>query len=615
MRAIFISYRREDAEGQAGRLYDDLVSKFGENSVFMDVVGIDAGRDFRKAIDENVASCGVLLAIIGRNWLNAKYPDGRRRLDDSTDFVRLETSSALKRDIPVIPVLVQGAVMPRAEELPEEIKDLAYRNAVELTHARWDSDMEVLARALRRYIVDKVQEPAQPTLPPTTMPAPVTATRPRRRLLWSMAALAVLFLVGILSYWLRSSSVQVPSVMGLPVEAASRVMAEKGLEVSGTHTKAEPGATAGTVVEQSPVAGTRVKSGSQVQLAIAASLVKVPKLTGKSQQQANDALQAAGLTMGTVDTAKQDRAIPGVVVSQVPAAGMLVAQGSSINVTVVEGDGGNTAKVQPGDAAPVAVPDLTGRDVATAVGLIRQSGLLSGDVEKIASDRAPGIVLSQNPSPGTRVLPGSAVTLTVSALPSVTVPNVLKWKLEDAEAEIQKAGLVPVSEWLASDKASSRIPKDAKTFSLVAAQSPTAGEMVSKGQGVSLQYIMREDRTAGSGAGLGAKIGALAGGGKSAAISSAAGKELLTDSSGGIAVSLASYGQNCGVPSGNATADVQRTCDGSVTCTYPITIRRLGDPAPSCAKVFTVYYSCAGRKKRTGATAEANGQSVVLQCP
>jgi hypothetical protein len=145
VRAIFISYRREDAEGQAGRLFKDLVGHFGEQAVFMDVAGIEPGRDFRKAIDEQVSSCGVLLAIIGKDWLGAAN-GGARRLDDPGDFVRLETSSALKRDIPVVPVLVHGAQMPRPEQLPEDLKDLAYRNAIELTHARWDSDLTVLVR-------------------------------------------------------------------------------------------------------------------------------------------------------------------------------------------------------------------------------------------------------------------------------------------------------------------------------------------------------------------------------------------------------------------------------------------------------------------------------------
>jgi hypothetical protein len=155
MRAIFISYRREDAEGQAGRLFDDLVGLFGNDSVFMDVAGIEPGRDFRRAIDQQVASCGVLLALIGKDWLEVKNESGQRRLDDPMDFVRLETASALKRDIPVIPVLVRGADMPRPEDLPADLKDLAFRNAVELTHARWDSDLQVLAKALTPYVETK----------------------------------------------------------------------------------------------------------------------------------------------------------------------------------------------------------------------------------------------------------------------------------------------------------------------------------------------------------------------------------------------------------------------------------------------------------------------------
>ncbi len=123
MGAIFVSYRRSDSQGEAGRLFDDLVKHFGDNMVFMDVAGIEAGRDFRKVIEENVAGCGVLLVVMGPEWLNAKDENGVRRLDDPSDFVRLETASALRRDIPVIPVLVRGAGMPHAEHLPKDLKD------------------------------------------------------------------------------------------------------------------------------------------------------------------------------------------------------------------------------------------------------------------------------------------------------------------------------------------------------------------------------------------------------------------------------------------------------------------------------------------------------------
>jgi hypothetical protein len=154
VRAIFVSYRRNDSEGEAGRIYDDLLEMFGDRSVFMDVAAITAGRDFRKAIDENVAQCGVLLALIGPGWLDAKNESGGRRLDEPGDFVRAEIASALKRDVSVIPVLVHGAKMPHADQLPDDLKDLAYRNCVELSHVRWKSDIKLLAKSLRSILGD-----------------------------------------------------------------------------------------------------------------------------------------------------------------------------------------------------------------------------------------------------------------------------------------------------------------------------------------------------------------------------------------------------------------------------------------------------------------------------
>jgi hypothetical protein len=152
LRAIFVSYRRNDSQGEAGRVFFDLVTHFGEQKVFMDVAGIEAGRDFRKAIEESVANCGVLLVIMGPSWLTATNEAGIRRLDDPADFVREEVAAALRRDIPVIPVLVRGAGMPRVEQLPDTLKDLAYRNCVELTHARWRSDVQLLLEPLGRII-------------------------------------------------------------------------------------------------------------------------------------------------------------------------------------------------------------------------------------------------------------------------------------------------------------------------------------------------------------------------------------------------------------------------------------------------------------------------------
>lgn len=152
MRAIFISYRRADSEGQARALLKDLIARFGKEAVFIDVTGLAKGLDFRRVLEDRLATSGVLLAIIGKDWLDIKDEDGATRLDSPKDFVRLEIAAALKRNIPVIPVLVRGARMPRAEALPEDLKDLVFRDGVELTHARWDSDVEDLMRALTPYV-------------------------------------------------------------------------------------------------------------------------------------------------------------------------------------------------------------------------------------------------------------------------------------------------------------------------------------------------------------------------------------------------------------------------------------------------------------------------------
>jgi hypothetical protein len=172
--AIFISYRRDDSEGEAGRLFDDLTRAFGNDAVFMDVAGIKPGADFRKAIDDNVATCGVFLAIVGPAWATIASPDGKRRLDDPNDFVALEIASALKREVPVIPVLVHDAKMPSGDLLPDPLKPFAFRNSVELTHARWNSDVALLIEALKAYVTPKPAAP-QATVHatvPVQLPAP-----------------------------------------------------------------------------------------------------------------------------------------------------------------------------------------------------------------------------------------------------------------------------------------------------------------------------------------------------------------------------------------------------------------------------------------------------------
>jgi hypothetical protein len=103
---IFISYRRDDASFPAGRLYDRLSGHFRQNQIFMDVDNVEPGADFLEVIKASVGSCEVLIAVIGKDWLSSTDKEGKRRLDNPDDFVRIEIATALERGIPVVPVLV-----------------------------------------------------------------------------------------------------------------------------------------------------------------------------------------------------------------------------------------------------------------------------------------------------------------------------------------------------------------------------------------------------------------------------------------------------------------------------------------------------------------------------
>jgi hypothetical protein len=155
---IFISYRRSDSLGSTGRLYDHLIEHFAPERIFMDVDTIAPGIDFVEAIEQAVSKCDVLIAVIGAGWLQSSDNQGRRRLGDPGDIVRLEIGNALKRKIRVIPVLVENALMPSAGDLPDELKPLTRRNALELSHTRYKADVERLINALEQALeLAKVQ--------------------------------------------------------------------------------------------------------------------------------------------------------------------------------------------------------------------------------------------------------------------------------------------------------------------------------------------------------------------------------------------------------------------------------------------------------------------------
>jgi hypothetical protein len=146
---VFISYRHDDSAGHAGRVHDRLEREFGRDLLFMDVDAVPLGVNFVKVLDEEVAKCDVLLAVIGPNWLNARDEDGNRRLDNPRDFVRIEIRAALERNIPVIPILLDGAEMPRPNQLPEELRELSLRNGLDIRHASFHNDVDRLILGLR----------------------------------------------------------------------------------------------------------------------------------------------------------------------------------------------------------------------------------------------------------------------------------------------------------------------------------------------------------------------------------------------------------------------------------------------------------------------------------
>ena len=159
---IFISYRRQDASYPAGRLYDNLHNRFPQNEIFMDVDSLKPGIDFVQTIEERVGACDVLVAVIGKHWLSAADEEGRRRLDNPEDYVRVEVGTALKRGVRVIPVLVEGASMPQASQLPEDLKPLARRNALNVSHDRFRADSERLIDSVGEVLeAARVERPAR----------------------------------------------------------------------------------------------------------------------------------------------------------------------------------------------------------------------------------------------------------------------------------------------------------------------------------------------------------------------------------------------------------------------------------------------------------------------
>ena len=162
-KAVFISYRRDESAGYAGRIADTLVEHFGKDKVFRDIDSLEPGLDFAEAIKRAIESSEVLIAVIGKNWLTAPDAASQNRLENPDDYVRTEIATALKRNIRVIPLLVQGAAMPSARDLPDDLAPLSRRNAFEIHDSSWRDDIQRLVTTLERVI--KGNRPATPDEP------------------------------------------------------------------------------------------------------------------------------------------------------------------------------------------------------------------------------------------------------------------------------------------------------------------------------------------------------------------------------------------------------------------------------------------------------------------
>ncbi len=207
--SVFISYRRDDTAGEAGRLADHLTRRFGPGRVFIDIDTIAPGSDFVAALERALTGTSVVLVVIGRQWLTTSDHRGARRLDDRDDFVRREIETALTRGARVVPVLVQNAPMPPADALPAPLAALATRQAVHIDHEEFSADVERLAEAITPFV--DAQGP------------------PVRRMgrAWVAALVVGLTLIGALGWRWQRSAATASAVARAADEAGTREVAAR----------------------------------------------------------------------------------------------------------------------------------------------------------------------------------------------------------------------------------------------------------------------------------------------------------------------------------------------------------------------------------------------------
>lgn len=332
MSGVFLSYRRDDTSGYAGRLYDRLAARLGAESVFRDIDALSPGVDFVEAIETAVASCRAVVVLIGREWLRATTPDGRRRLDQPDDFVRLEVEAALARGIRIIPVLVEDATMPATAELPLAIARLSRFNALEISDSRWEYDVGRLIDVLddtARPAPTPAPAIAAPPVPPTPIPALAPAPPPS----------------GGLPLWARIS---VPAVLAVILAAVVVLVAGggDGPAVVPTSTTFRPATTAAGRVTTTTAALRTVALSNVFALDEATALqrLRTDGVTPEAIRVCSNSV-AAGRTRQVVLTDRAETELVGS--GGVTAAGRAVTAGARVTVKVSTGPCATTTPTAP----------------------------------------------------------------------------------------------------------------------------------------------------------------------------------------------------------------------------------------------------------------------------
>ena len=274
---IFVSYRRDDAAGHAGRLADRLVEHFGRNRIFVDIDSISPGEDFVTVIENAVGSCEILIAVMGQKWLSA---GGTGRLDNPSDYVRLEIATALRRDIRVIPVLVQRASMPKQQDLPEDLAKLTRRNAIELSDHRWANDVDQLIDVMEKVLAKRAGTVQQHEIDESNFATGTIITgedasrayKRKRLMLIAGASLIVLLAATILIWRLQTVSNSPGNTNHTPVQSPSVAQATPAVPTPTPESKPSPTPEADAFAE--PTLWKRDDSGTIVQIVQSGNTLK-----------------------------------------------------------------------------------------------------------------------------------------------------------------------------------------------------------------------------------------------------------------------------------------------------------------------------------------------------